>query len=70
MKNILLYRLRKNYVINKRNNEYQLISLDGRYKALRGWTTLEDCLKNRRDYILSDARQWYKKPKSRLKLTN
>jgi hypothetical protein len=62
MKAKLLKKIRSNYVILKRNKEYQLLTLDERYND-DGWTTLTSCVNRRRDHILNDVLK-YKKPKS------
>lgn len=38
MKTKLLKKIRKNYIIEKRNTEYRLITADGRFKEESGWT--------------------------------
>lgn len=58
----LLKKIRSHYVIMRRNNEYQLISLNGRFDD-DGWTTLASCIERRREHILNEALT-YKKPKS------
>jgi len=68
MKTKLLKKIRSSYVINKRNNEYQLESLNGRFND-NGWTSLKSCVERRRDHILNEARD-YKIPKSRLTFWN
>lgn len=62
MKAKLLKKIRSNYVILKRNKEYQLLTIDGSYND-SGWTTLTSCVNRRREHILYDA-QKYKEHKS------
>jgi hypothetical protein len=62
MKTKLLKKLRANYVIMKRNTEYQLLTIDGHFDDT-GWTTLTSCVNRRREHILYDAMK-YKKAKS------
>jgi hypothetical protein len=62
MKVKLLKKIRSNYIIVKRNSEYQLITIDGRFDD-NGWTTLTSCVNRRREHILYDAMK-YKKPKT------
>lgn len=66
MKTKLLKKVRKNYIIEKRNTEYRLICLNGKFEQESGWTYLDDCIDRRREHILNDARK-YKVPKSIVK---
>jgi len=65
MKAKLLKKLRANYVIMKRNTEYQLVTLDGRFND-SGWDSLVSCIRRRREHILYDALK-YKTAKSVVK---
>jgi hypothetical protein len=62
MKVKLLKKLRNNFLIEKRNNEYRLVKYShGGYKYK--WMTLGKVLEERRSMILEEARYNYKEAK-------
>ena len=66
MKAKLLKKIRSNYIIMKRNSEYQLLSLNNRFND-SGWDSLASCIRRRREHIFNEAQE-YKVPKTTIKL--
>lgn len=63
MKTKLLKELRRNFVLNKRGNNFQI-----EWKCWFGgfvsdWMGYKEVIYNRRQWILSEARRYYSKPK-------
>lgn len=63
MKSKLLRKLRKKYVIRERNKEYMVYDNGLKVERYSYWVDKKTAIKIRRDFILANARNNYKKPK-------